>query len=64
MCAQNPVTHDFWEGLEDDWITVETCRPNVISENKCCADVKIDLFISTALYTELIHDYHLNYQIR
>ena len=40
MCAQLPVTDNLWEGPEDDWITVETCSPIVISENKCCADVK------------------------
>ena len=40
MCAQLPVTHNLWEGPEDDRITVETCSPNIISENKCCADVK------------------------
>ena len=40
MCAQPPVTYSLWEGPEDDWITVETCSPIVISENKCCADVK------------------------
>jgi len=40
MCAQLPVTHNLWEGPEDDWITVETRSPIVISENKCCADVK------------------------
>ena len=45
MCAQFPLTYNLWEGPEDDWITVETCSPVVISENKCCADVKnIDLF--------------------
>jgi len=40
MCAQLPVTYNLWEGTEDDWITVETCSPIVISENKCSADVK------------------------
>ena len=39
MCAQLPVTYNHWEWPEDDWITVETCSPIVISENKCCADV-------------------------
>jgi len=45
MCAQLPVTY-IWEGPEDDWITVETCSPIVISKNKCCADAKTDLFTS------------------
>ena len=40
MCAQLPVSYKLWEGPEDDWITVETCSPIVISENKCCAHVK------------------------
>ena len=47
MCAQLTVTYNLWEGPEDDWITVETCSPIVVSENKCCADVKTDLFIQT-----------------
>jgi hypothetical protein len=47
MCAQLPVTYNLWEGPENDWITVETCSPIVISKNKCCADVKTDLFIPT-----------------
>ena len=45
MWAQLPVTYNLWEGPEDDWITVETCSPIVINKNKCCADVKTDLFI-------------------
>ena len=46
MCAQLRLTYNPWEGPEDDWITVETCSPIVISENKCCAGVNnIDLFI-------------------
>ena len=40
MCTQLPLTYNLWEGPEDDWMTVETCSPIVISENKCCADVK------------------------
>ena len=32
-------------GPEDDLITVETCSPVVKSKNKCCADVKTDLFV-------------------
>ena len=56
MCAQLTLTYNLWEGTEDDLITVETCSPIVVSENKCCADVKkIDLFIwhstSWGLYT-------------
>ena len=47
MCAQLPLTYNLWEGPEDDWVTVETCSPIVISKNKCCADVKTDLFIPT-----------------
>jgi hypothetical protein len=35
-----PCNLQPWEEPEDDWITVETCSPIVISENKCCADVK------------------------
>jgi hypothetical protein len=55
MCAQLPVTYNLWEGPEDDWITVETCSPIVISENKCCADVKTDLFLwsSHVLHTHI-----------
>jgi hypothetical protein len=45
VCAQLPVTYSLWEGPEDDWIIVETCSPIVISKNKCCADVKTDLFL-------------------
>jgi len=45
MCAQLPVTYNLCEGPENDWITVETCSPIVISKNKCCADVKTGLFI-------------------
>ena len=44
MCAQLSITYNLREGPEDDWITVETCSPVVISKNKCCADVKTDLF--------------------
>ena len=59
MCAQLPVTYNLLEGPEDDWITVETCSPIVISKNKCCADVKTDLCVfichstSWCLYTNL-----------
>ena len=54
MSAQLPVTYSLWEGPEDDWITVETCSPIVISKNKCCADVKTDLFdtLPTNMLTE------------
>ena len=45
MCSQLAVTYNLWEGPEDDWITVETCSPIVISKNKSCADVKTDLFV-------------------
>ena len=45
MCPQLPVTYNLREGPEDDWITVETYSPIVISKNKCRADVKTDLFI-------------------
>jgi len=58
-CAQLPVTYNLWEGPEDDWITVETCSPIVISENKCCADVKNDLFPFGRSYLENIQ--HFNF---
>ena len=48
MCAQLPVTYSLWEGPEDDWITVETCSPIIISENKCCADGKKLIYLCVA----------------
>ena len=61
MCAQRPLTYSLWEGPEDDWITVETCSPIVISENKCCADVKkilIYLYVEVQLLSRLSSALH------